>query len=169
MRGADRDLMEDRLVAGPLGGPAEIADSREPLLVARRVPAAGGVVLVEEREAAVEHRRLEGVEAAVGADESVVVPPGLAMVRVEGDARHEVGVAPAHRAAVAVAAEVLRRVEAPRRELAEAADPPPLPARPVRLRGVLDDPEAKACGARRAPRSRTAAVEVDAEDPHRAR
>ena len=74
---------------------------------------------------------------------------------------HQGAVVAGHRAAVAEAAEVLGGVEAPRRELAEAAHPLPLPLRAVRLRGVLEQPEAALPADGRAARRRRTAGRRD--------
>jgi hypothetical protein len=131
---------------------------------------APGIVLLEPRQPQVEHRRLQAVEAAVGADLDVVVARGLAMVGEPEDLPHQVGVHAGDAAGVAEGAEVLGRVEAPGRQIAERADAPPLVLRAVRLRRVLDQPEAAraAEGADRVGVERPA-VEVDADDAARAR
>ena len=66
--GADGELVVDRAHSRRIGDQPQIADAGEGAVIAAGDLAAAGVVLVEERQPAVEHRRLQAVEPAVGAD-----------------------------------------------------------------------------------------------------
>ena len=158
--GDPRGVLEQRDVAG-------LHQRGQAAVVAAGDLAAAGVVGVEERQAAVEHRRLQAVEAAVGAHQDVVVARGLAVVGEQADALDELAVVAGRGAAVAEAAEVLGRVEAPGGERAEAADPLAAPERPLRLRRVLEQPQAVLpAQGEDGVDVEGAAVEVDAEDAH---
>ena len=99
------------------------------------------VVLVEERQPAVEHRGLQAVETAVGPHLEVVVAALLAVVGEAPHAGQQHGVRAGDRAAVAEAAEVLGGVEAPRREPPEVPALRPFQERALGLGRVLDQPQ----------------------------
>ncbi len=121
---------------------AEIAHARERFRVASRERAPALVVFLQKCQPARQDRRLERIEPRIGADLGVLVAGHLAVVGDATGALEKIGVVAADGAAVAEAAQILRRIEAPAGERAEGADPPALPRRALRLGRVLDQPQA---------------------------
>lgn len=116
-------LVEDVGAVGQAGGREQ---SGEPLKVSV-VPVSGGVaprgVTVQAGKLAVEHGGLDGVEAAVTADDVVVVAAALPVVRRFTKFYGELFGVGVHRAAVTVGAEVLAGVEAGGADVADGAGP----------------------------------------------
>ena len=111
---------------------------REQLFVARRVRLPGRRPPVEVFQLDRHHRRLQRIEAEIPADLAVVV---LRLRAVVAQDRRMLGLRRVlHRqhAAVAEAAEILRREERETAVVADAARALPLPLRTDRLRGVFD-------------------------------
>ncbi len=130
-------------------------------------PGSAGVVFLQKGKAAVENRCLQGVEPAVGAHELVVIARRRPMIGQQPHPLGKRGIVGRDRPAVAEATQVLRGIEAPARQAAEAADRPALPARAVRLGGVLDQPQpAVLAQIERRVDIEWAAVEMHSDDPH---
>ena len=113
-------------------------------------------LVFEDGQLLEQDRRLDRVEAGIQADMDIVVLR-LALA-VEGEGAELCGegiVIGEHRAAVAVAAERLGRIEAGRGDKAERAAHAPVGRAADRLRGILDDEQIFALrNRRRSPRSR---------------
>ena len=90
------------------------------------------------RELDPENGGLEGVEPGVRPDDGVVILDSLAAVAQQAHLLGHSVVVRHHHAAIAICAEIFRRIEAERRRVSEQADAPALVSRPVRLRRVFD-------------------------------
>ena len=118
------------------------AGSWKQLSVERRPRPSRGVSGVELAELDPQHRGLEPVEPFVEARLDVLSLGPLAEVAEATAPLGDRIVVGTDRAAVAERAEVLARIEAERRDMAEGAGPRPFPAGPVGLGGVLHDQQA---------------------------
>ena len=85
-----------------------------------------------------QHRGLDLVQAAAPAERLVLVARALAVMPQLAQPVRDVGVVGGHEPAVAVRAQVLRRIEAEAAEVAETADATAAMLGAHRLRGVLD-------------------------------
>ena len=145
-------------------------DAVEQLRVRRSVTPPQLVPVVEPPELHAQHRGLERVEPFVAADRDVLVLAALPEVAEHANRRVELLVVRGHGAGVAVRAEILARIEAEGGDVGERAATPPAVLGSVRLRRILDEPQAVAL-ADSADRIRIARVteEIDADDRLRSR
>ena len=133
----DRVLRPGRAAAGQPR--RQSGDSGKPCVVARRDPLTRVDLGIEDRQLDHQDGRLEGVEAAVEADaDDVVLALALAVLADRAPARRQRRVVGEERAAVAVAAERLGRVEAGRGDRRQCADGPAAARAPETLGRVVD-------------------------------
>jgi hypothetical protein len=89
---------------------------------------------------------LNRIEAAVNADDDMVVAAVTTVIAHQPDAVRQPRIISDHRSGVAKRAEVLARVEAEAADTPDRAREPPIAPRPVRLRGILDHCQAVPVG-----------------------
>src|SRR5262245_26964999 len=93
-----------------------------------------------------QHGRLDAVEPRVRSDAIVMVLGALPVVAQLQQHAVQGGIVGGDGAAVPEGAEILARIEAPRRRDADGADAAALPACAVRLAGILDEMNAMRVG-----------------------
>jgi len=103
-------------------------------------PGGGGVRIVQVGELDRQDGRLQGVQPAVASALVVTVPVrgGPTVIRAPPDPGSEIGIPGDDRTTIAQRAQVLTRIEAEGRRVADAAGAPSAQPGAMRLRGVLD-------------------------------
>ena len=140
-RRADHVAVVDVPVVGPLGRGDDFGAGQQVVVTRRSRPALLGP-LFEMRQLGAQDRRLQRIQPRAPAQLHVLVLADPAVVAQPADARQQRGIAPGDHAAVAVAAQVLAGIEAEARQIAQAAAAPAVMLGRVRLRRVLDHPQA---------------------------